>query len=562
MSEAEPKLSKNAAKKLAKEQKKAQFKAEKGAQNNASSQKKEEEKSDNFGELPINRSETRTGRIFKNVSEINEKLVSQEILLRARVYSTRGTGNLVFLVLRQRAFTVQAVLAKGENTPKSMLNFASRISKESIVDVEGTVIAATVESCSQKTVEIQVKKLFLISRAEPVPISVEDAARPKSVYKQQEQEIASIEKEMLEVKGALEATSEAEKKKELEAKLEGLAKKKGEAQKYVKVSRETRLNNRVIDLRAPANVAIFRLESAVGTLFREFLLAKDFQEIHSPKLLGAASEGGAEVFRLKYFGAEACLAQSPQFYKQMAVCGDMERVFEIGPVFRAENSFTHRHLCEFMGLDIEMAFNEHYHEVLDVLDGLFNFIFEGLNTRFAKELEFVQAQFPFSPIAYKYPSPRLTYPEAIAMLKGAGVTMGELEDLSTANERVLGRLVKEKYGVDFFILDKFPSVVRPFYSMVDPKDSRYCNAYDLFLRGEEICSGSQRIHDAAMLESRIKEKGISVESVKDYINAFRYGAPPHAGGGIGLARVVMLFCGLKNIRQTSLFPRDPHRITP
>jgi len=257
------------------------------------------------------------------------------------------------------------------------------------------------------------------------------------------------------------------------------------------------------------------------------------------------------------------LAQSPQLHKQMSIGSDFERVFEIGPVFRAENSLTHRHLCEFVGLDLEMAFNEHYHEVLDLLGELFVYIFENLESRFGKQLDTVRAQYPFKPLRFLKPTLRLQFPEAVKMLHEAGFTeMGEFDDLSTALERELGKLVSAKYETDFYILDKFPKAVRPFYTMPDPNNPNYTNSYDFFIRGEEIVSGAQRIHDPELLVSRCVELGIDPKSIENYTNAFRYGILPHAGGGIGLERVVMLFMGLKNIRQTSLFPRDPKRLQP
>ena len=222
------------------------------------------------------------------------------------------------------------------------------------------------------------------------------------------------------------------------------------------VNADTRLDNRWIDLRTPANAAIMRISSAVCAIFREFLLARGFVEIQSPKLLAGASEGGSSVFTLKYFGSDACLAQSPQLYKQMAAaCSDMERVFEIGPVFRAENSNTHRHLCEFHGLDLEMAISEHYYEALDVMSDLFIAIFDGLNARCAPELAAVRAQHPFVDLAYHSPSLRLTYTEGLALLaKHADTVIPWGDDLSTAQERALGAIVKERYGTDFFIMDK------------------------------------------------------------------------------------------------------------
>jgi aspartyl-tRNA synthetase len=203
---------------------------------------------------------------------------------------------------------------------------------------------------------------------------------------------------------------------------------------------KTRLDNRVIDLRTTAKQAIFRISSGVCQLFREYLINNDFVEIHTPKLIGGSSEGGANVFSLTYFGKKACLAQSPQLYKQMCVMGDFQRVFEIGPVFRAENSFTHRHMCEFVGLDIEMAIKEHYFEVLDLFGELFPFIFNGLSQRFARELKVINEQFEFEPFKCKYPMVRVTFEEGIALLKENGVEWDVLTDLDTVTERKLGEI--------------------------------------------------------------------------------------------------------------------------
>jgi len=281
-----------------------------------------------------------------------------------------------------------------------------------------------------------------------------------------------------------------------------------------------------------------------------------------PKLISAASEGGANVFSLPYFEKTAFLAQSPQLYKQMAITSDLKKVFTIGPVFRAENSNTHRHLTEFVGLDLEMAFIHHYHEVVDVIGNLFTDIFRGLQKEFRSEIEICGKQFPCEEFKFLDPPLKLDYKEGVAMLNEAGIEMGDEEDLSTPNEKFLGRLVKAKYDTDFYILDKYPLAVRPFYTMPDPKDARYSNSYDMFMRGEEILSGAQRIHDPELLTERAKAHGIALDTIQSYIDSFTFGCPPHAGGGIGLERVTMLFLGLDNIRKTSMFPRDPKRLTP
>lgn len=207
----------------------------------------------------------------------------------------------------------------------------------------------------------------------------------------------------------------------VEHKVEGQKKEENkEEAKLSVVKQDVRLNNRIIDLRVPANQALMRIQSGVGMLFREFLYTKDFIEIHSPKLLGGSSEGGAHVFRLKYFNEDACLAQSPQLFKQMVLCGDFQRVFEIGPVFRAEDSNTNRHLCEFTGLDIEMVFHQHYFEILDILADMLVHIFKGLETRFAKELAVVNEQYPFEPFKCPLPVLRLNFKEGVALLAEHG----------------------------------------------------------------------------------------------------------------------------------------------
>ncbi|XP_022804646.1 aspartate--tRNA ligase, cytoplasmic-like [Stylophora pistillata] len=328
------------------------------------------------------------------------------------------------------------------------------------------------------------------------------------------------------------------------------------------VNQDTKLDNRIIDLRTVPNQAIFSIQAGVCHLFREFLTSQGFHEVHTPKIISAASEGGANVFEVTYFKGKAYLAQSPQLYKQMVLCADFDRVFTIGSVFRAEDSNTHRHLTEFIGLDIEMTFMEHYHEVIDVIGQTFVHIFKGLRDRYAEDIAKVQKQYPSVPFKFLEPSLVLNYREGVDMLREAGIDMNYDEDLSTPNEKLLGKLVKQKYDTDFFILDKYPLCVRPFYTMPDPHNPEWSNSYDMFMRGEEVLSGAQRIHDSDLLAERAKLHEIDLEKIKAYIDSFRYGAPPHGGGGIGLERVVMLYLDLHNVRKSSMFPRDPKRVTP
>lgn len=474
---------------------------------------------------------TGSGRDFIPLTDLASSSFGDSVWTRARIHKAVFTGKVGFLTLRSSVDTVQAVL-----NGKDLLKWAkTALSSESIVDVQATVTqpeGGRVEKCSIGTVELTVIRIYVVSKADDrLPLTLDDAARPLA------DDISA------------EPTEDSR-----------------DTRLGPRVTRDTRLDARIVDLRAPPHGSLLRLQSAICQLFREFLYGKGFTEIHSPKLIAGASEGGSDVFELSYFGRKACLAQSPQLYKQMALCADFQRVFEVGPVFRAEKSHTHRHLCEFTGLDLEMEIIEHYSEVLDMLDGMFTSIFDGLETRFAKQLETVRGKWNVPNFKYYAGRKqlRLKWPEGIAMLREAGVEIGDFEDMNTEKEKMLGKLVREKYDTDFFTLTHFPSAIRPFYTMVDPNDGTYSNSYDIFMRGEEIVSGAQRIHDVELLKVRatamLGEEGVA--SIQDYVDAFRFGAPPHGGAGIGLERVLMLFMGIGNIRECSLFPRDPERLTP
>jgi len=528
-------LSKKGLKKYLKEQEKLKKKQEREAKE--AKEKEERERAaaasdtakEHYGKFPLIQSTIRTGEPRVKFYDLDdEKDNGKEMLFRARIHNKRQQGaTLTFLTLRQQNELMQALVKFNKDdgsVSKQMVKWCANLNLESIVLVRGTVVKVeeAITSATKQYLEIHIKDIHTISETpESLPILIEDASR-----------------------------SEAE----------------AEAAGLPVVNLDTRLDARVIDLRTVTNQAIFKIQSGVCSLFREFLTNRKFTEIHTPKLLGSPTEGGSNVFEVSYFKNKAYLAQSPQFYKQQLMIADFERVFEVGPVFRAENSNTHRHMTEFTGLDLEMTFEEHYHEVLDVLSELFVFIFGELKTRYAKEIELVRKQYPVED--FKLPKDgkmiKLTYKEGIAMLREAGKDIGDYEDLSTENEKFLGKLVREKYDTDFYILDKFPLEIRPFYTMPDAQDDKYSNSYDFFMRGEEILSGAQRIHDHDLLKKRMEFHGLSTEDAgfKDYVDAFSYGCAPHAGGGIGLERVVMFFLDLKNIRRASLFPRDPKRLRP
>jgi len=272
-----------------------------------------------------------------------------------------------------------------------MVDFASRVPKESIIEVKAKVHVPEkpIESCTSK-VELAIQEFWIINKSAPMlPFQIDDASQV--CLDQAAEGLGS---------GGQENKAEEEEEK-------------GDKKKTIVVNQDIRLNNRIIDLRVPTNQAIFRLQSGVCRLYREFMLDNNFVEIHSPKMIGGASEGGANVFHFKYFGQDACLAQSPQLYKQMALCGDLERVFEIGPVFRAEQSNTNRHLTEFTGLDMEMEIKEHYFEVLDVLADMLVYLFKGIETRYASELEAIGKQYPFEAFKCKTPVVRIHFKEGV-----------------------------------------------------------------------------------------------------------------------------------------------------
>ena len=324
-----------------------------------------------------------------------------------------------------------------------------------------------------------------------------------------------------------------------------------------------RLNNRIMDLRTSSSQSIFRVQSGICNIFRSYLDSHGFIEIHTPKLQSGATESGATVFELRYFGRPAFLAQSPQLAKQMAITADFERVYEIGPVFRAENSNTPRHLTEYTGLDLEMAIDEHYHETLAIIDGMFKSLWKGLYEQYEEEIKLVAQFYPQERVKWLETTPCIPFADAVQMLiddgwvNEDGTPPSKYDDLATPAEAHLGTLIKQMYDTDYYIVDKFPAAARPFYTMPDPTDARITNSFDIFLRGQEILSGGQRIHDANFLEKRLKVNGIHDDTMADYLEGFRWGAPPHAGCGIGLERLTSLFLNLGNIRLASLFPRDP-----
>lgn len=433
---------------------------------------------------------------LNTIAQLDKLPIGTEVSFRARIHTQRQLSRaLDFLLLRDQTHSVQGVLSR-ENM--DMVKWVQKLHPESLVQVTGHLKEPPepIRSATHAGVEVDITSIHLVNPAHNLPFNN---------YKPPE-------------------------------------------------SLRNRMSSRILDLRHPANQALFRIRSMVTRKFRETLEEKGFVEINTPKLQPAATESGAAVFKVNYFGRNAFLAQSPQLAKQMSISADFGRVFEVGPVFRAENSNTHRHLTEYTGLDIEMAIDHDYHEVIHVVDDFLKAVFNAVYAM--PEVDVLRKRWPSGEFQWLEETLILDFKDGIQMLRDDGRDV-EMEDLSTPDEIRLGQLVKEKYGTDYYVLDKFPASARPFYTAKDPENPFFTRSFDIFIRGQEICSGGQRIHDAEALRENMREAGMQEQGMEDYMTAFDLGAPPHAGAGLGLERIVTWMLELGDVRYASLFHRDP-----
>ena len=314
---------------------------------------------------------------------------------------------------------------------------------------------------------------------------------------------------------------------------------------------EARLDARALDLTQETSLAVFKIQHTALQAIRTFLFEKGFLEAHTPRIIASATEGGAELFSVDYFGQKAFLAQSPQLYKEQLVLS-MEKVFEVGPFFRAEESHTRRHLSEFTSVDIEQAF-ANAKDVMGLLEEVIHNAFVTVKEKCATELSVLKYKFEVPQIPFK----RLTYDEVLSDLKKEGVEVPWGEDIPTEAFRVLGKL----YPFFYFVTD-WPTHAKAFY--IKPKEDKpeLCEGFDLMWRYIELVSGGTRIEQKEQLINRMQEKGLNPEAFKYHLQAFDYGMPPHAGWAIGLERLTMILTGKKNIREVTLYPRDKVRLTP
>ena len=322
-------------------------------------------------------------------------------------------------------------------------------------------------------------------------------------------------------------------------------------------SLEAKLNYRPLSLRNLQERAKFRIQEGIARGFREFLTTQGFTEIRTPKIGAKGAEGGSNVFKLDYFHRPAVLAQSPQFYKQMMV-GVFDRVFETGPVFRAEKHNTKRHLNEYTSLDFEMGFIDSFQDIMAMETGFLQYTMELLKKDYKTELDMLDITLPKVDEI-----PQVRFDEAKRLVaEKYNRQIRNPYDLEPEEEALIGRYFEEEYGADFVFVTHYPSKKRPFYAMDDPDDKTFTQSFDLLFKGLEVTTGGQRIHEYQMLLDKIEAKGMTTEGMDQYLDIFKHGMPPHGGLGIGLERLTMKLIGEDNVRETCLFPRDLSRLEP
>ncbi len=317
---------------------------------------------------------------------------------------------------------------------------------------------------------------------------------------------------------------------------------------------EKQLDERIMSLRRPRTRDVFRIQQEIVTAFRSSLISQRFSEIHTPKIIDAATEGGSEVFTVDYFGRRAFLAQSPQFYKQMMVGAGFERVFEVGHAYRAELHATHRHLNEYVSLDVEMGFLQDERDLMDLEEALIFSILDELQDQCQPQLKRLGIDLPA-----RIPFPRIPMSEAKEKLEAVGVRTGTT--LNAAQEKLLGEIVEKETGSPFYFLTEYPLAKRPVYTYPGVKEGT-SRSFDLIFRGMEITTGGQRIHQYQELRDRMVEEKMDPDAFGFYLESFRYGMPPHGGFAIGLERFTMQLLKLDNVREATLLPRDLNRLTP
>jgi aspartyl-tRNA synthetase len=445
---------------------------------------------------PMTNNSTKLLHRDKFVGEITATDHNNELTVAGWLHEVRNLGGIAFLLLRDRTGIAQVTAIKKE-MGKPMFKELTDLPKESVVAVRGTVQPNEKVSSG---FEILVKEFTVLGKAaSPLPLGVSD-----------------------------------EDKAELDTKL------------------DTRLDSRFLDLRKPEVAAIFKLRSTLMSAIHEHFITEGFIEIQTPKIVATATEGGTELFTVQYFDRPAFLNQSPQLYKQIMMASGLDRVFEVGPAFRAELHDTVRHLNEFTSIDMEMAFSDE-EDAMGVLERLIVRCIQTVIEKNKPELELLNLELSTPQL----PLPRVKYNTILELVKGKGLDIPWGEDISMEAMHI----VAETYSGYHFITH-WPTESKPFYAQPFEDDPKLCRAFDLNYGAKEITSGAQRVHDPELLKTRLRDQGLNPDSFEFYIKAFEYGMPPHAGWGLGLERLVMILADLPNIREGVLFPRDMKRLVP
>jgi aspartyl-tRNA synthetase len=430
-----------------------------------------------------------------------KKFIGKEVKIQGWVKTVRDQKRMQFLIIRDHTGFIQAIVDRSRNP--DLATIVSNLTLESTV----TIIGRVVENPQVKLggIEVEISELHIESlAASPLPFDISGNKLPNLDY---------------------------------------------------------RLDWRFLDLRRPENLLIFKVQTTAEMAMREYWISKGFIEIHSPKLMGSASESGAELFRLDYFGRPAYLAQSPQFYKQMAMAAGFDRVFEIGPVFRANPSFTSRHDTEFTSVDVEISWIESHEDLMTFEEQWLQHVFEVIKERHGNaivETFGVDVEIP------SIPFPRVTMKEAMAILEKQGYLPppDKKGDIDPQGERLLSEYIRREYNHNFVFLTDYPASARPFYHMRYESDPFTTKSFDLLWKGLEITTGAQREHRYDVLVNQALEKGLNLESIQFYLDFFKFGCPPHGGFGFGLTRMLMVLLRFSNVREVTYIYRGPTRLYP
>jgi nondiscriminating aspartyl-tRNA synthetase len=430
------------------------------------------------------------------IADLPEK-IGQQATIRGWAQAIRDQKSVQFVIVRDESALAQVVLPK-QDPPSELNERLSALTVESAVTLTGTVVAD--ERVKLGGLELKLEQLQVDSPAEPeVPIAPDSAL-------------------------------------------------------------DKRIDWRYLDLRRPDRRLIFEVQSTAEYAMRDYWRKEGFVELHSPKLMGSASESGAELFKVEYFEDVAYLAQSPQFYKQMAMAAGFGKVFEVGPVFRANPSFTSRHDTEFTSVDVEISWIDSHEDVMAFQERWLAHTLAAVKQTHGEQ---IAATFDTELVVPTVPFPKVTLEHAKQLLREHGhEAPGVGHDLDPPSERALSAIVKELHGHEFTFVTDYPTTVRPFYHMRYPDQPTVTKSFDLLWRGIELTTGAQREHRYEQLLAQAADKGVDVGPIQYYLNFFRYGAPPHGGFGFGLTRLLMQMLGQENVREVTFLYRGPHRLTP